>query len=104
MNSPFSFSSILYLNEDFVGGDFLFANPDKTIQSTLRPSPGRLVAFHNGIDNLHGVKAVTSGRRCALAMWYTMDPMEHEKGQESHETARKILTNLKIQAGEEVRL
>jgi len=95
------FSSILYLNDEFVGGDFLFANPDKSVQSSLRPSPGRLVAFHNGLDNLHGVKAVTSGRRCALAMWYTMDPAEHEKGQENHEAARNVLTNLKIKAGEE---
>jgi len=92
------FSSVLYLNDDFVGGNFLFANPDKSIQAELSPAPGRLVAFHNGIDNLHGVKAVTSGRRCALAMWYTMDAAEHERGQENHETARNILAGLKIKA------
>ena len=96
------FSSVLYLNEDFVGGNFLFADPDKSIKAELPPKPGRLVAFYNGIDNLHGVKAVTSGRRCALAMWYTMDPAEHEKGQENHVTARNILTTLKLNAKKKV--
>jgi len=92
------FSSILYLNEGFAGGNFLFADPDKSIKAELEAKPGRLVAFYNGIDNLHGVKAVTSGRRCALAMWYTMDPAEHEKGQENHVAARNILTTLKLNA------
>ena len=96
------FSSVLYLNEDYVGGNFIFADPDKSIKAELSPKPGRLVAFHNGVHNLHGVKAVTSGRRCALAMWYTMDPAQHEKGQEIHEAARNILIALKLKAEEKV--
>ena len=41
-----------------------------------------MVGFSAGEENLHGVKAVISGRRCALALWFTEDPryMEHEFG------------------------
>ena len=28
----YSFSALLYLNGDFKGGEFLFANPDESIQ------------------------------------------------------------------------
>ena len=38
----------------------------------MEPKCGRLVAFNAG--DYHGVKAVTKGQRCAVAMWYTHNP------------------------------
>ncbi|XP_063956982.1 uncharacterized protein LOC129263352 [Lytechinus pictus] len=71
-------SAILYLNHDFEGGEFIFANFNNTPQAQVNPKCGRLVGFSAGSENLHGVKGVIHGRRCALAMWYTLDPRFRE--------------------------
>ncbi|CAL1266602.1 unnamed protein product [Larinioides sclopetarius] len=73
------YSSIVYLNDDFEGGEFIFAKERNTIQASVKPSCGLMVAFSAGKENLHGVKAVRKGRRCALAMWYTLDSEQREK-------------------------
>ncbi len=73
------FSALLYLNDDFEGGDFFFAHKNLTLQQRVNPKCGRMVGFMS--KDYHGVKAVTKGRRCALAMWYTMDPAYQENRQ-----------------------
>ncbi|KAH0628563.1 hypothetical protein JD844_009900 [Phrynosoma platyrhinos] len=45
----------------------------------VRPKCGRLVAFSSGGENPHGVWAVTRGRRCAIALWYTLSPEHAEQ-------------------------
>lgn len=40
-------------------------------QANVHPKCGRLVAFSSGKENPHGVRAVSQGRRCAIALWYT---------------------------------
>ena len=56
------------------------------LQASLRPRCGRLVGFN--ASNYHGVQAVLSGRRCALAMWYTLDSAYSEV---SHTRLRHVL-------------
>ncbi|KAF4533425.1 hypothetical protein B566_EDAN001150 [Ephemera danica] len=70
-----SYSAILYLNDDFEGGEFIFASDIKAanIQSLVQPKCGRLVGFSSGKENLHGVKGVLRGSRCALGLWFTFD-------------------------------
>ncbi|XP_078616154.1 prolyl 3-hydroxylase 1-like isoform X3 [Branchiostoma floridae x Branchiostoma japonicum] len=85
-------SAILYLNEGFKGGEFIFTHANETVQSSVKPKCGRLVGFSAGEENLHGVRAVLKGRRCALAMWYTLDERYNEV---EHYQARKLLQNLK---------
>ncbi len=58
-------------------------------QVRVRPKCGRLVGFSNGEHNLHGVTAVTKGRRCAVALWFTLDP-HYKEG--SFEMAADILS------------
>ncbi|XP_033341231.2 prolyl 3-hydroxylase 2 isoform X2 [Megalopta genalis] len=69
------YSAILYLNEDFQGGEFFFAKERAIHESSslVFPKCGRMVAFSAGGENLHGVKGVRRGRRCALALWFTQD-------------------------------
>ena len=69
------YSAIIYLNDDFEGGEFVFAGDSKaeTIQGTIKPSCGRMVAFSASGENLHGVRGVLRGKRCALALWFTFD-------------------------------
>ncbi|KGL75734.1 Prolyl 3-hydroxylase 3, partial [Tinamus guttatus] len=66
------YSGILYLNDDFQGGGLFFTELDTvTVTAKVYPKCGRLVAFSSGKENPHGVWAVSSGRRCAVALWYT---------------------------------
>ncbi|NWH82667.1 P3H3 hydroxylase, partial [Piaya cayana] len=66
------YSGILYLNDDFQGGDLFFTEMDAvTVTAKVHPKCGRLVAFSSGKENPHGVRAVSRGRRCAVALWYT---------------------------------
>uniref|UniRef100_A0A8C6TUU0 procollagen-proline 3-dioxygenase n=1 Tax=Neogobius melanostomus TaxID=47308 RepID=A0A8C6TUU0_9GOBI len=74
------YSAILYLNDDFEGGDFIFTELDaKTVTAEVRPQCGRVVGFGSGKENPHGVRAVTKGQRCAVALWFTLDSAHEEK-------------------------
>ncbi|KAM4687214.1 LOW QUALITY PROTEIN: prolyl 3-hydroxylase 3, partial [Rhinophrynus dorsalis] len=71
------YSALLYLNEDFGGGDLFFTELDGvSVTAELRPRCGRLVVFSSGGENAHGIRAVTQGRQCALALWFT-ESAEH---------------------------
>ncbi|KAK3536768.1 hypothetical protein QTP86_023010 [Hemibagrus guttatus] len=84
------YSAILYLNDDFEGGDFIFTELDaKTITAVVKPQCGRIVAFSAGKENPHGVRAVTKGQRCAVALWFTLDPRHNEKARHNS-TAERI--------------
>ncbi|KAL2084012.1 hypothetical protein ACEWY4_019530 [Coilia grayii] len=79
-------SGILYLNEDFEGGEFFFTKRDaKTVTARIQPKCGRLVGFSSGPVNPHGVTAVTSGRRCALPVWFTKETHHRDMEREEAE-------------------
>ncbi len=61
-------SSILFLNDDFEGGDLIF--PDLKIK--IKPEPGLLVCFPSNQFYLHGVEPVTSGERFSIVNWMTI--------------------------------
>ncbi|XP_037736975.1 prolyl 3-hydroxylase 1 isoform X4 [Chelonia mydas] len=74
------YSVILYLNGDFEGGTFYFTELDATtVTAEVQPQCGRAVGFSSGSENPHGVKAVTKGQRCAIALWFTLDPRHSER-------------------------
>ncbi|NWV00087.1 P3H3 hydroxylase, partial [Upupa epops] len=74
------YSGILYLNDDFQGGGLFFTEMDAvTVTAEVHPKCGRLVAFSSGKENPHGVWAVSRGRRCAIALWYTHSPEHAEQ-------------------------
>ncbi|XP_072521865.1 prolyl 3-hydroxylase 1 [Salminus brasiliensis] len=88
------YSAILYLNDDFEGGDFFFTELDaKTVTAVVRPQCGRVVAFGAGKENPHGVRAVTKGQRCAVALWFTLDPKHNEKERIQTEELLKVLSS-----------
>lgn len=79
-------SAILYLNDNFDGGELFFTNRDaKTVTARVKPSCGRLVGFSSGPVNPHGVTAVTSGRRCSLALWFTKETLYRDMEREEAE-------------------
>uniref|UniRef100_U3JY60 procollagen-proline 3-dioxygenase n=1 Tax=Ficedula albicollis TaxID=59894 RepID=U3JY60_FICAL len=73
------YSALLYMNADFEGGEFIFTEMDaKTVTASIKPKCGRMISFSSGGENPHGVKAVTKGQRCAVALWFTLDPLYRE--------------------------
>ncbi|KAL7978598.1 hypothetical protein Chor_005580 [Crotalus horridus] len=94
------YSAILYLNGDFEGGEFYFTELDATtVTAEVRPHCGRAVGFSAGSENPHGVKAVTKGQRCAIALWFTLDPRQSERV-----SAPPLWTPERIQADDLVRM
>ncbi|KAJ8360559.1 hypothetical protein SKAU_G00170840 [Synaphobranchus kaupii] len=88
------YSAILYLNDDFEGGDLLFTELDaKTVTAVVRPQCGRVVGFGAGKENPHGVRAVTKGQRCAVALWFTLDPRHTEKERIQAEDLLKMFSS-----------
>ena len=63
------FSSIVYLNDDYEGGELYFTAQDRV----LKPRRGMLVAFSAGYHHEHGVLKVTKGRRITMPAFYTFD-------------------------------
>ena len=70
-----------------------FTDPKSVLQSEIKPILGRLVGFN--ASHFHGVKAVLTGQRCAIALWFTLDPRYSEAG---HDLARNIISELKRKA------
>ncbi len=64
-----SFSSILYLNDDYEGGETYF--PGHGIR--IKPTAGALVVFGAGPEYVHGITRVTRGLRYTYAGWFTYD-------------------------------
>lgn len=61
-------STVLFLNDDFEGGEFVF--PD--LRVTIRPEPGLLVAFPSSQYYAHKVEPVISGTRYSMVNWMTV--------------------------------
>ena len=76
-------STVLFLNDDFEGGDFIF--PELKVR--VRPEPGMLVCFPSTYEYLHGVEPVTSGHRYSIVNWMTVKgfpSMEEETNMINH--------------------
>ncbi|XP_064477449.1 prolyl 3-hydroxylase 1-like isoform X2 [Ornithodoros turicata] len=71
------YSSVVFLNGDIEGGEFIFGRSMHDRDATVVPKCGRAVGFAS--ENLHGVLALRKGERCILALWLTFDP-QHEEG------------------------
>lgn len=74
-----SFSSILYLNDEYEGGETYF--PGHKVR--IKPTPGALVLFGAGPEYVHGITRVTRGLRYTYAGWFT-----YEKGNEDPNAPR----------------
>lgn len=61
-------SAVVYLNNDFTGGDIVFP----AVNFRHSPKMGQIALFDSDGDNTyHGVETVTSGIRYAMPLWFT---------------------------------
>lgn len=61
------YSALVYLNNDFEGGQIFFPNHNLTPEI----NPGMLVQFTGKAEDLHGVTRVMSGIRYTIVMFFT---------------------------------
>ena len=63
------YTALIYLNNDFTGGELVF--PDRDV--VIIPKPGLFVGFPSNHEFVHAVPKVLSGKRYSLPVWFTMD-------------------------------
>lgn len=71
-------STVLFLNDDFEGGEFVF--PKHKIR--IKPEPGLLVAFPSTHHYLHGVEPVISGERVVSVCWMRVNGVPTKEEQD----------------------
>ena len=67
------FVSLLYLNDDYEGGEIYFPETGLDFQ----PKPLSLLAFNGGIENIHGVKEITKGTRYTFVSFWDFEEAEY---------------------------
>ncbi len=60
-------SAVIYLNDDYNGGETFFPN----LKVTSKAECGKCIAFGAGIEYSHGVKTIMGGNRYTLPIWFT---------------------------------
>ena len=63
VHTPNKVAAMLYLNNDFEGGNLIFED------RVVKPGSGKLIIFEN-TKNLHYVDKVEDSERYALSFWY----------------------------------
>lgn len=69
------FATVIYLNDDYEGGEIYFPN----LGIELKPTPRTLIIFPGTLFFLHGVRRVTKGSRQTIASFLTFDPAHHQE-------------------------
>lgn len=64
-----SHGGVIYLNDDFEGGQIYYPKLGKEIQ----PKPGMMVIHPAGLEYMHGIKKVTEGIRHTISIFFTYD-------------------------------
>lgn len=64
-----SYSGVIYLNDDFTGGETIFPNHGPYF---ARPKKGKLVIYPAGLDYSHAISTVV-GTRYVMPIWFTKD-------------------------------
>jgi len=68
------YSALIYLNNDYKGGEIYFPKVDLSIQ----PEPGDLIYFRGDDRIPHGVNKILGGERCNIIIFFEVFPEEKE--------------------------
>ena len=64
------YTGLVYLNDDFTGGELVF--PDRDV--VIVPKPGLFIGFPSNHKFVHAVPKLLSGKRYSLPVWFTLNP------------------------------
>ncbi len=95
---------ILYLNDDYEGGELYFVdNSDTTkVTLTIKPKAGSFVVFPGGIENIHGVSEITDGTRYTMVSFWDFADAEYSEERKTQWAMEKELVEMaKLLAKEE---
>jgi hypothetical protein len=67
--------AILYLNDDYEGGELYF--PEHSIE--FKPRANSLILFPGGVENIHGVKEITSGTRYTMVSFWDFADLDYSE-------------------------
>jgi hypothetical protein len=67
------FVTLLYLNNDYEGGEIYF--PDSKVE--FQPKRCSLVSFNGGIENIHGVRTIKKGTRYTFVSFWDFEEAEY---------------------------
>jgi predicted 2-oxoglutarate/Fe(II)-dependent dioxygenase YbiX len=65
-----NYSAVLYLNDDFLGGETFFPDHGPLF---IKPKKGKLAIYPSGLEYSHGVTTVVNGNRYTMPIWFTRD-------------------------------
>ena len=71
------FGSIIYLNDDYEGGQTYYPN----YKINITPQAGKLAVHPGDPDHLHGVTKIEGGMRYTIASFWTLDKNKSHKWQ-----------------------
>lgn len=63
-----NYSTIIYLNENFSGGELYFPQYDEL---TISPETGMMITFKGDTHHMHGVKKINEGIRYTISIFWT---------------------------------
>ena len=66
---PRTLSIVMFLNDDYEGGDFEMFSPDGLKSAKVKPKKGRTIIFPSNFQYPHRANKVLKGTRYALVMW-----------------------------------
>ena len=69
--APRTLSMILFLNNDYEGGELIFDGPKRGTEKieTVLPTPGRVIVWPSNFLYPHSVEKVTKGTRYTVVSW-----------------------------------
>ena len=82
---------ILYLNDDYEGGELYFVNekksnildpdqhPDWEEYLSFKPKAYSFIIFPGGVENVHGVKEITKGTRYTMVSFWDYEEAEYDQ-------------------------
>lgn len=82
---------ILYLNDDYEGGNLFFTKTDNINEKTLTitPKAGSYIIFPGGIENIHGVEEVTAGTRYTMVSFWDFAEAEYSEERQAEWAAER---------------
>lgn len=69
IKTPRTMSCILFLNDDYKGGELMFKDPRGQNEITIKPKASRLIIWPSNFMFPHTVKPVTEGVRYSVVAW-----------------------------------
>ena len=66
---PRTMSCILFLNDDYKGGELMFRDPNGENEMAIKPKSSRLIIWPSSFMYPHTVKPVIEGTRYSVVAW-----------------------------------